>query len=542
MFKRVIILLLVVVVTSIQIKAAETKTIAIIPRPMKMEVQAGTFNITPKTTIIVTSGARRIGQYLSELLAPATGFKLKVRKLSQMKRRANCIVLRTVTDKNHLGPEGYELKVLKDRVLIDAPKPAGLFYACQSLRQLLPPAIESKEKVYGVAWTVPRVHIEDKPRFQWRGLMLDSSRYFQPKEFIKRYIDLLAYHKMNRFHWHLTDEQGWRVEIKKYPNLTEFGAWQKARGIEKVGGFYTQKDIREIVAFAQSRYVTIIPEIEMPGHAQAALASYPQFSCTGGPFEVKTGGGRHPEPYRYHGKVNFCPGNDKTFEFLQDVLSEVVELFPAPWLHIGGDECVKDFWKKCPKCQARIKAQGLKDEDELQSYFIKRVENFLLTRNRRLVGWDEILEGGLAPNATVQSWRGVAGGIAAAEQGHDVIMSPTSHCYLDSSNKQTTVVKVYSFEPIPLQLPADKTSHILGLEAAMWTHLSPTLFHIDRQVFPRLCALAEVGWSPKDLRQWEDFGERLKLHCSRLFLLGVNYFREWQWTDPAHPYYRDYYR
>jgi hexosaminidase len=515
-----------VFITSTQITAEEPTAYSVIPRPVKMKVQEGVFTITPGTVIVVTEDTRSVGQYLAQLVAPATGFNLDIRQYPQSKEMPNSIVLRSNSGKEHLGPEGYELKVLKDRVLINAQMPAGVFYACQTLRQLLPSYIESKSKVLGVAWTILCVDIEDWPRFGWRGALLDSGRFFQSTEYIKQFIELLAYHKMNRFHWHLTDEQGWRVEIKKYPRLTEFGAWQKVKGGEKIGGFYSQEDIRQIVAFAQSRYVEIVPEIEMPGHSQAALACYPEFSCTGGPFEVKIGGGAHPEPYRMHGKFVFCAGNDKTFEFLQDVLSEVMELFPSTWIHIGGDECPKDLWKDCPKCQRRIKTMGLQNEEELQSYFIKRIERFLQSKNRKLIGWDEILEGGLAPNAIVQSWRGMEGGIAAVKEGHDVIISPTSHCYLDYNYTRTSVTKAYSFEPIPTEFPADKAKHVLGIEACMWTNTTPTTAVVDYFVFPRLCALAEVAWSPAQSRQWPDFTERLKIHGRRLELIGVNFYRD----------------
>jgi hexosaminidase len=362
-------------------------------------------------------------------------------------------------------------------------------------------------------------------------MLLDCGRHFMTKDFVKRYIDLLAYHKLNVLHWHLTEDQGWRIEIKKYPKLTEIGAWRQATRDDeqprdaagRYGGFYTQDDIREIVAYAKSRFVTIVPEIEMPGHCQAALASYPELSCTGGPFQVGTEWGVYDDVY--------CAGNDHTFEFLQDVLTEVLDLFSSQFIHIGGDEVPKTRWKACPKCQARIKAEGLKDEAELQSYFVRRIERFLASKGRRLVGWDEILEGGLAPNATVQSWRGMGGAIAAATAGHDVVSSPTSHCYLDYpqfpvvSTQPVTVItldKIYSFEPTPAELNAEQAKHILGAEGNMWTERAPQ-DRVDYLVFPRLCALAEVTWSPKELRNWDDFATRMKAHYQRLDALGVRY-------------------
>ena len=518
MAKRLVIFLMLVATLSEQSSGAQMKTTAVIPRPMKTEAGEGKFILSPKTAILVSENTRSVGQYLAERLAPATGFKLDVIEYSHPEQRPHSILLRTVSGTEHLGPEGYQLKARRDRVLVCGSSPAGVFYGCQTLRQLLPDEIENDDEVQGVVWSIPEVDIEDKPRFPWRGSLLDSCRYFQSKEFVKRYIDLLAYHKMNRLHWHLTEDQGWRIEIKKHPKLTRLGAWRKGRDGSKYGGFYTQEDIREIVAFAARRYVVIVPEIEMPGHAVAALTCYPELSCTGGPFEVSTRWGIHKDVY--------CAGNEKCFEFLEDVLSEVVELFPGPWVHIGGDECPKERWKNCPKCQARIRAEGLRNEDELQSYFIKRIEKFLSTKARRLIGWDEILEGGLSPNATVQSWRGMQGGIAAATQGHDVIMSPTSHCYLDYDYERVSVKKAYSFEPIPPHLQADNARHILGLEANMWTdrlRIQGTTVpaRIDYQVFPRLCALAEVAWSPKELRHWADFRDRLQVHCRRLDAQGV---------------------
>jgi hexosaminidase len=380
---------------------------------------------------------------------------------------------------------------------------------------------------------IPAAQIVDQPRYRWRGMLLDCGRHFMDKAFVKRYIDLLAYHKMNVLHWHLTEDQGWRIEIKKYPKLAEISAWRKTtRSSEltadpqgRYGGFYSQDDVREVVEYARSRYITVVPEIEMPGHSQAALAAYPELSCTGGPFEVQTEWGIHKEVY--------CAGNDKTFQFLEDVLTEVVELFPSEFIHVGGDECPKDRWKACQKCQARIKAEGLKDEHELQSYFIRRMERFLNSKGRRLVGWDEILEGGLAPNATVQSWRGLKGAIAAATTGHDVVSSPTSNCYLDYAQMRMLgeptwmgylpLERAYAFEPTPAELTEQQAKHVLGLEGNMWTEWAPQS-RVDWQVFPRLCALAEVGWSPGELRDWDDFQRRMATHYQRLDELGVTYF------------------
>jgi len=501
-----------------ELAASSVLELTVIPKPTNMKRSAGDFILRAETRILVEKGSPEVfdvGRYLSDCLGPATGLSLVVQETSKEKPPAGSILLTTRNAEQELGEEGYELTVTKDYVLLRAPEPAWVFRGVQTIRQLLPPQIESRVKIPGMIWAIPCVEIVDKPRFRWRGSLLDGCRHFLTKDFVKRYIDLLAYHKMNRLHWHLCEDQGWCIEIKKYPRLTEVGAW-RGEGKNRYGGFYTQEDVKEIVEYAKSRYIMVVPEIEMPGHCTAALASYPELSCTGGPFEVSTKRGIHTEVY--------CAGNDKVFEFLEDVLSEVIELFPAPYIHIGGDECPKDRWKKCPKCQARIKAEGLKDEDELQSYFIKRIEKFLLTKNRRLIGWDEILEGGLAPGATVQSWRGMEGAIAAARAGHDVIVSPTSHCYLDYTHSVTSLEKIYSFEPIPEKLTARQAKHILGGEGNMWTDRTGQEL-VDSWVFPRLTALAEVLWSQKNLRDWKDFSSRMQKHYERLDVMGVNFFR-----------------
>ncbi len=531
MVKKIEYILIFIVIASVLMQGTEIKAADVIPRPMKAEAGEGTFNLTPETIIVVTEGTRGIGEYMAGLLAPATGFKLEVKEISQTRGQVSCIYLLDISSKGRLGVEGYDLKVLSNSIFINAASPAGVFYGCQTLRQLLPRAIEGKEKVQDVAWSIPQVEIEDKPRYVWRGMHLDVSRHFFSKEFVKKYIDLIACHKFNILHMHLTDDQGWRIEIKKHPKLTEIGGWRVSEDGKKYGGFYSQKDIAEIVEYAAGRFVTVVPEVEMPGHSVAALAGYPELSCTGGPFKVETKWGIHKDVY--------CAGNDATFELMQDVLGEVTDLFAGEYIHIGGDECPKDRWKACPKCQARIKSEGLKDEHELQSYFIKRISKFLTAKNKKLVGWDEILEGGLAENAVVMSWRGTEGGIAAARASHDVVMSPSSHCYFDmkqsDSNdapgatwaKPILLEKVYSYEPTPSEITTEQTRHILGAQGNVWTEHIPTEKDVEYMAVPRMCALAEVVWSPKELRDWADFKNRLKLHCERLDKLGVNYYRDW---------------
>jgi hexosaminidase len=520
---------------------------AITPRPLRVEARPGSFVLGSATKIWVLEGpnaAAPVAGYLKDMLSP-TGLDIGVSEWTaipgQAAAPAGGIALRLDDLKDRLGDEGYLLDVGSNGVMIRAAAPAGLFYGVQTLRQLLPAGIE-QPAVSGLArtWVLPCVAVEDRPRLAWRGAMLDCSRHFFPKEFVKRWIDILAMNKLNTFHWHLTDDQGWRIEIKRYPRLTEVGAWRvdredkhwNAREAQKpgeaatYGGFYTQDDIREIVAYASSRFITIVPEIEMPGHAKGALAAYPEFSCTSGPFSVPPGG------YWPITDV-FCPGNDGTFEFLGNVLAEVVDLFPGPFIHVGGDEVDKTEWKRCPKCQARIKAEGLKDEQELQSYFVRRIEKILNAKGRRLVGWDEILEGGLAPQATVMSWRGTEGGIAAAKAGHDVVMSPTSHCYFDYYQGDPSyeppgiggfipLRKVYSFEAVPEVLTEAEAAHVLGGQANLWTEYISKGPHAEYMMLPRLAALAEVVWTPKALRSWDDFAARVQGLLARFKAAGMN--------------------
>ena len=420
--------------------ALETKamtaaaSLAIVPAPRKLKPGAGTgFVIEPSRTPIVADAALAgVARYLSQIVAPAMGAALPVRASADGAAGIHLKLDPTFP----LGDEGYRLTSSSDGLTLVARSPAGAFYGVQTLRQLLPPEVFASRPATGVMWLVPAVEIEDQPRFGWRGLHLDVSRHFFNKGEVKRFIDLLALHKMNVFHWHLVDDQGWRIQIKKYPKLTEIGAWRTDIGFGldpkdgtawgpdgRYGGYFTQDDVREIVAYAGERFINVVPEIEMPGHSSAALAAHPELSCSGQPFSTDIKAGVHPSV--------FCASNPAVDQFITGVLDEVLELFPSRYIHIGGDEVPKDPWKACPRCQAYMKERGLKDEHELQSDFIRRADRYLTQRGRRLVGWDEILEGGLAEGATVMSWRGVKGGIAAAQAGHDVVMSPGTHCYLD---------------------------------------------------------------------------------------------------------------
>lgn len=430
-------------------------------------------------------------------------------------------------------PESYNLKIAPQGIDISGSDYAGLFYGLQTLVQILETTKINNSPA------VASVLIEDRPRFRWRGMLLDVARHMFPADFIKRYIDIIAAHKMNVFHWHLTEDQGWRMPIKKYPKLKDIAAWRKETLVghyrdkphqfdgKPYGGFYTREEIKDIIDYASDRSVTIVPEIEMPGHATAALSAYPQLSCTGGPHEAETVWGVHKEV--------FCAGNEETFDFLENVLEEVAQIFPGPYIHIGGDECPKTRWAECEKCQARIADEGLKDEHELQSYFIKRIEKILEKFDKRLIGWDEILEGGLAPNAVVHSWRGMDGGIEAANAGHEVIMSPTTYVYFDyyqSEDRKNEPLaiggylplsKVYEFEPVPHDIDKDKRHLILGGQANLWTEYIPTTKQAEYMLLPRVCALAEAVWSPKNKKDYAGFIDRLGDHLKRLDRKNLNY-------------------
>jgi hexosaminidase len=499
-------------------------THAIIPQPGHLAYQDGTFTLGPEIVIQAPEALEPVAGYLAERMRSATGRRVTV--AAPESDAPPTIALGLAPEQTTLGQEGYELAITPRTIRIAAAAPNGAFYACQSLLHLFPPEIERLEPVQGTAWTLPCLDITDSPRFPWRGMHLDVGRHFMPVDFITTYIDLLAQYKMNIFHWHLTEDQGWRIAIENYPKLTEIGAWRMVDG-QRYGGFYTHDDIRAVVAYAHSRYVTVVPEIELPGHSVAALAAYPELSCTGGPFDVRTDWGIADDVY--------CAGNEQVFEFWEQVLTEVFELFPGPYVHIGGDECPKTRWRACPKCQERIRAEGLKDEDELQSYVIRRMERFISAHGKRLIGWDEILEGGLAPGAMVMSWRGMAGGITAAQAGHDVVMTPTAHVYFDypqtpdferlaqEYRSYLPLATVYAFEPVPAGIPADKAHHILGSQGNVWTERMTTPAQVEEMVLPRLCALAEVVWSQQARRDWDDFQARLASHYARFDILGLNY-------------------
>ena len=515
--------------------------IALIPIPAKLVEREGTFTLSAATKIVAQTAVRPLAEMLRDALHPATGLPLPITDQTAGSRISLSLDPRLAA----LGGEGYRLVVYPDLIDIRAPHVAGLSHATHTFRQLLPAAIYRRVPLETRQWQIPCVDIEDTPRFGWRGSHLDVGRHFMPKETIFKHIDLLAMHKLNVFHWHLTEDQGWRIEIKRYPKLTEIGSWRpdsmtlpltrdpskrKFSGTPHAG-FYTQDDVREVVRYATDRHVTVVPEIEMPGHALAAIAAYPELGNTGTQYEVKT----------FWGIEEHVLGvGDNVFEFIENVLDEVLGLFPSTFIHIGGDEAPKREWKESAEAQARMKEHGLKDEDELQSWFVRRIDAWLASRGRRLIGWDEILEGGLAPGATVMSWRGEKGGIAAARAGHDVVMAPEKPTYFDHDQSEddvrirglNTLADVYAYEPIPRELSEAEAKHVLGAQGQLWTEYMPTPQRVEYMAWPRLAALAEVLWSPRTTRNAAEFGRRLDAHLERLRILDVNYFGRWKQAKP----------
>ena len=507
---------------------------ALIPMPEKMVLREGAFALRRETPILVDKRSKATGTFLAERLRAATGFPFPTRSSGKLMRGA--IWLTTKGSASGLGPEGYELIVAPDSVLIRAPAKAGLFYGVESFLQLLPPEVFAAKPVSGVKWGAPCVEIKDHPRFQWRGLMLDVARHFFTKEEVEQILDSMAVYKINTLHLHLTDDEGWRIEIKKYPRLTQEKAWPQAtapkggtshRPDGRYGDYYTQDDIREMVHYAAARHITIVPEIEMPAHSRAALAAYPQYNCFGGPFSTN-----------HNGNNVYCVGNDGSFDFLQNILKEVFTLFPGKYIHVGGDEVSTSGWAKCDKCQARKKAEGLKSDAQLESYFIQRMGKFINAHDRSLIGWSEIREGGLAKNATLMDWAG--GATEAASAGHDVVMSPywpVNFCYLNVYQSRNLAAEprgeggflplrqVYRFEPVPANLPPQFQQHILGAQGNLWGECVQSLSDAEYMIFPRECALAEVTWSPKDARNWDNFLSRVKINERRLDAMGVNYRR-----------------
>jgi hexosaminidase len=514
-----------------------------VPAEVVMGPASDSFVLTAQTRLVVQDKSLQpSADFLNEYLQQVYGFRLKTGKKASAQ---NAIVL--TLEKGVQDSSGaYQLEVGQNNMAIRAKEQRGVFYGMQSLLQLLPVGKTAALKV-------PSVKIKDAPQLQYRGIMLDVSRHFFPVSFVKKYIDYAAFHKLNYFHWHLTEDQGWRIEIKRYPKLTSIGAYRNGTIIDhypgtgndnqRYGGFYTQEEIKDIVQYAARRYVTVVPEIEMPGHSSAAIAAYPSLSCfpteptqipkttpaTGGYQGIK----KVQETWGVFNDV-YCAGNDSTFVFLQNVLDEVLALFPSRYIHIGGDECPKANWKRCPKCQKRISELGLKDEHELQSFFVQRMEKYLNSKGRTIIGWDEILEGGLAPNAVVMSWRGEKGGIEAAKLKHDVIMTPNGYLYFDHYQGKpseeplaiggyTPLSKVYAYHPIPKELTAEEAKYIKGIQANLWTEYVPTTSQAEYMIMPRMAALSEVAWSAPSRRNWEDFSRRMKKQYLRYDAMQINY-------------------
>ncbi len=519
------------------------KTITIVPTPVQMTVAPGNFYITPSTVIMAKKGTDHEGKMLNEYLQQLYGFQLPLAG----KATKNAIILELKKGDNN--PEAYHITSNATGFTISAADTRGIFLGIQTFLQLIPADTKAESPIN---ISIPLVSVYDYPQFGYRGMHLDVGRHFFDVNFIKKYIDYIAMQKLNTFHWHLTEDQGWRIQIKKYPKLTSVGGWRNGTTIGRYpgtgndgihyGGFYTQDQIKEVVKYATDRHITVIPEIEMPGHASAAIAAYPELSCF--PDEST----KHPANTAWSGPETgkqvqqtwgvfpdiFCP-SDYTFHFLEDVLNEVMALFPSKYIHIGGDEAPKDNWKRCAHCQELIKEKGLKDEHGLQSYFIQKIEKYLNSKGRMIIGWDEILEGGLAPNATVMSWRGEEGGIAAATDNHDVIMTPGGWMYFDHTQTKnedsvtiggfTPLSKVYGYQPVPAKLDSSKAKYVLGAQANVWTEYMAYPSKIEYMIFPRMSALSEVLWTPEKNKDWERFKGSLPEIYKRYQLWGANYFK-----------------
>ena len=539
--KKLVLLLL---FSSLTVVYAQNPAPLLIPQPVELQQADGNYLLTKASTIgFDNPESRKIAEMLSQKLNVPTGFSIKVQQNTTGKIQFN---LNKVAAPQ-IGKEGYTLVSSAKGVVITANEPAGLFYGMQTLLQLFPKEIESKTAI-NMNWTIPAVKITDYPRFGWRGMMLDVSRNFFTKEEVKLYIDQIARFKFNTFHWHLTDDNGWRIEIKSLPRLTEIGAWRVPRFGQfgeraepkpgepaTVGGFYTQADIKEIVQYAQDRNVTIVPEVDIPGHSMAAIAAYPDLCCTKDTSTKVNPGSLFSEWYadgtfKMLKDNTLNPSDEKVYEFIDKVFTEIAALFPDPYIHVGGDECYKGYWTQDSACLALMKKQNIMHPEELQAYFMKRVEGILKTKGKKMIGWDEILEGGLAPEATVMSWRGIKGGIEAAKMGHDVVMTPTTFAYLDYQQGERTIEpsiyaslrlsKCYSFEPIPEGVEA---KYILGGQGNLWTEQIVTLHHAEYMTWPRGWALAENYWSPKETKNWSGFIARVENQFERSEIEGVNY-------------------
>lgn len=562
--KKVIILFILVLLIR-ETKAQNNQPVAIIPLPVSVEKKSDSFELTATTRIEFadrSTEVQNIARYLAEKLGRPTGYTIQMQENSNRTGSGNIIslILNKMADQL-LGREGYRLDVTSGVISIHANEPPGLFYGVQSLLQLFPKEIESNSVVKRNSWTVPGVSITDYPRFGYRGLMLDVSRHFFTKEEVRAFIDNMVKYKYNILHFHLTDDQGWRIEIKSLPKLTEIGAWNvKKTGRfgtfskpadnepRNYGGFYTQDDIRELVQYASDRFVNILPEIDVPGHSMAALAAYPELSCTPGTYKVNSGEKfmEWPASGHFYGLVDntLCPANDKVYQFLDKVFTEVAQLFPYDYIHMGGDETPKNFWEKSAQIKALMKKEKLKNMDEVQSYFVKRVEKIIMSKGKKMIGWDEILEGGLAPNAAVMSWRGTKGGIEAAKLGHEVVMSPTTFAYLDYMQGDAIVEPpvyatlrlktAYQFDPLPEGV---NPKLIKGGQGNIWTEQIYNTRHLQYMIWPRTFAISESVWTPKEKKNWNDFINRVEQHFRRFDVAEINYSKSMY--DPSFRATRD---
>jgi hexosaminidase len=536
--------------SSLIVLGQTSTTINIIPLPVSAVPKTGSFRITSNSVIEITTpdaDAKRVADFLSKQIAGPTGYKIPVVNKTSTGNSIRLVLL-SATDKT-LGTEGYKLSVTPTATTLSANKPAGLFYGVQTILQLLPKEIESKTQVKNIAWTIPAVEITDYPRFGWRGLMFDVSRHFFTKQDVKEFIDDMVKYKYNLLHLHLTDDQGWRIEIKSLPKLTSVGAWNvkkigtfgqfsppAANEPRNFGGFYTQDDIKELVQYAKERFVNILPEVDIPGHSLAAVASYPEISCTPEAVNYHVNSGEnfmdwsHGAPPIALVDNTICPANEKAYDFLNKVFTELAALFPFEYIHIGGDECPKNYWEKNDDIKALMKKEGLKNMEEVQSYFEKRVEKIVESKGKKVIGWDEILEGGLAPNAAVMSWRGIKGGIEAAKMGHEVVMSPTTHTYLDYMQADAVIEppvyatlrlkKAYEFEPVP---DGVDPKYIKGGQANLWTEQVYNMRHARYMTWPRAFAIAEAVWSPKEKRNWKGFVPRVEQQFERFDVAEKKY-------------------
>ncbi|NHJ20773.1 MAG: beta-N-acetylglucosaminidase [Candidatus Lokiarchaeota archaeon] len=500
--------------------------ISIIPKPVNLTFREGNFILTEQTTIESEKGLKDTAEYFKNLISTATGFNLAMSDLTSGLNKSNTISLELTEKLDNLGEEGYCLKINQNRIILTAHKSAGIFHGIQTIRQLLPIEVEKKAKLSSFEWVIPALEIEDYPRFSWRGFMLDEGRHFFGKNVVKHILDLMAYFKMNVFHWHLTEDQGWRIEIKKYPKLTEVGSKRKE---SQIGGFlskntdgtphegyYTQEEIKEIISYADKLFIKIVPEIDIPGHSMAALAAYPEFSCTGGPFEVST-------TFSVKQDV-FCVGKEATFKFLNNVLDEIVGLFPSDIIHIGGDEVPKKRWETCPDCQERIEKEGLKNEKGLQAYFTDRIMKSLSSHGRRIMGWNQILTESSNKEIIAQKWLFGKNLIKNhLTKGGNVVFSQFGYTYLDYSYALTSLSKTYWYEPIPKSLLKNYHINILGIEAPMWTEWVRNVKELDWQTFPRLIVFAESNWTPREQKNFKSFKNRLESILKRLDIIGVQY-------------------